>query len=1504
MTTNVPGPALYADNEGNVVVRRDLPVPTPAEGEILIEVLFSGSNPSDLRIVNYLGFRNFVLGYDFCGRVLETPGPNGSGLKVGDIVAGYTSYEDDQPIRWGTHQSYISRPPIGIFKVPANLPLPDAAALTTVVQTANDALFHLFKLPLPSSGHGHIEGTLVVWGGGTAVGMSAIQLARAVGITSIIVTASASRHGVLRELGATQCFDYHDESVIEQVKRAVQEAGNTQVWGFDTAGTPDSSRLLMDSLASCQGDVQFAFVGLIVGDRPASEMCLAVRHHKLAFDMPGAPEPYVFPAKPAEAEKMWQATEWVVAHYGKEFRLPGLRVFEGRAEEALDHLQTVARQGTFGTPPPWKIIGTGTHVQPEVMSPETWDMIRGWVGDCINDHEDCKVVSEDRPFPTRVVAVGGEDTEPHLFIPSSDDRGRYIALNFARFPKTFQDAIIVCRKLNIKYLWIESLCIIQDDEHDWAVESPKMCDVYQNAYLTIAAAAAHNSSEGLFHPRPFSVQKMFPTASRNDDKVEEVEIFARPWTLETDYSESDQDSSGQVSAHVELVYYELDLGLNRVVRKWSETVDPTASLLSQVLGGDDGPGSVLVFAEESITYHHLNQDPLRVPIPRRRGATEDLPRKRTIIGGVMHKLKNTADAFFFLLQTEDGDLLKLTFDMHDSEGSLAGEVRRIKIKYFDTVPVASSLCILKTGFLFVAAEFGNHHFYQIEKLGEDDDAEPVITSDDFSTGPRGAYQPVYFDPRPLKNLALLESIDSLSPLLDCEVADPTGEGPPQIYSESGNGARSHFWMLKHGLEINKVASSDLPGTVSGVWTTRMTRHDKFDSYIILTSSDGTVVMSVGDEVEQVSDSGFLTTVTTLAIQQIGDDGIVQIHSKGIRHLRAGQINEWPAPQHRSIVAVTTNKRQIAIALSSGEIVYFEVDSDGSLAEYDETKVISTTVTCLSLGPVPEGRLRSPLLVVGCEDCTVRILGLNPDSMLESNSIKTLTAVPSALIIMAMEHPLTSSSGLCLHIGLSSGVYLRTGMNEITGELSDTQTRFLGLKAIKLFQVTVKGQTCVLALGSKPWMGYIDPKRGFTMTPLECEELHWASSFSSEQCQEGIIAIHANFLHIFSVENLHNNVVRKSIPLTYTPRHFVKHPAEPYFYTIEVDNNTLSPELRAQLLAVDDHGDDKVLPPELFGYPRGNGRWASCISIIDPIGEQVLQRIDLEGNEAAISIAVAPFTSQDGEIFLLVGTGKDMILNPRQSSGGYIHVYRFHQNGRELQFIHKTKVEEPPMALVAFRDRLAVGLGKDLCIYDLGLKQLLRKAHIEAAPQLIVSLDTQGDRIVVGDVQQGMTMVMFNHEEQRLIPFVDDIIARWTTCTTMVDYESVVGGDKFVAHFFAHDIPTSIAKANLIVGGQDVLVWSGLQGTIGVLIPFVTHEDAEFFHTLEMQMRTLDSSPVGRDHLMYRSYYEPIKGFIDGDLCERYRLLPADKKQQIADKLDRSVRDIERKVSDVRTRSAF
>jgi len=125
--------------------------------------------------------------------------------------------------------------------------------------------------------------------------------------------------------------------------------------------------------------------------------------------------------------------------------------------------------------------------------------------------------------------------------------------------------------------------------------------------------------------------------------------------------------------------------------------------------------------------------------------------------------------------------------------------------------------------------------------------------------------------------------------------------------------------------------------------------------------------------------------------------LIQVHPKGIRHIRADRrVSEWPAPQHRSIVAATTNSRQVAVALSSGEILYFEMDSDGQLAGFEGKKKMSGTVTCLSLGEVPEGRIRSSFLVVGCDDSTVRIFSLDSDSTLESKSVQALTSPPSSL----------------------------------------------------------------------------------------------------------------------------------------------------------------------------------------------------------------------------------------------------------------------------------------------------------------------------------------------------------------------------------------------------------------------------------------------------------------------------------------------------------------------------
>ena len=377
-----------------------------------------------------------------------------------------------------------------------------------------------------------------------------------------------------------------------------------------------------------------------------------------------------------------------------------------------------------------------------------------------------------------------------------------------------------------------------------------------------------------------------------------------------------------------------------------------------------------------------------------------------------------------------------------------------------------------------------------------------------------------------------------------------------------------------------------------------------------------------------------------------------------------------------------------------------------------------------------------------------------------------------------------------------------------------------------------------------------------------------------------------------------------------------------------------------------NGDAAVLPPEDFGYPRAQGHWASCIQVVDPVNaKEVIHQVDLEDNEAAISMATVLFSSQDDETFLIVGTAKDLVVSPRSFTAGFIHVYRFLEDGKELEFIHKTKVEEPPQALLGFQGRLLAGVGNQLRIYDLGLKQLLRKCQAQVVANLITGLQTQGSRIIVSDIQESVTFVVYKYQENRLIAFADDVVSRWTTCTTMVDYETVAGGDKFgnlwllrcplkaseeadedgsgahliherqylqgtpsrlalMCHFFPQDIPTSIQKTPLVAGGRDVLIWTGLQGTVGILVPFVSREDVDFFQSLEQHLRTEDAPLAGRDHLIYRSYYVPVKGVIDGDLCERFALLPADKKQMIAGELDREVREVERKISDMRTRVAY
>ncbi|KAK4118141.1 HET-domain-containing protein, partial [Parathielavia appendiculata] len=123
-------------------------------------------------------------------------------------------------------------------------------------------------------------------------------------------------------------------------------------------------------------------------------------------------------------------------------------------------------------------------------------------------------------LPSRLVDVGSSNADGcRLYLPSENETGLYIALshcwggvtptqttqgNFESFtqqipeplPQTFSDAVAVTRAFGIRYLWIDSLCIIQDSPEDWALHAPLMAKVYGDAWVTISADAAADSFEG------------------------------------------------------------------------------------------------------------------------------------------------------------------------------------------------------------------------------------------------------------------------------------------------------------------------------------------------------------------------------------------------------------------------------------------------------------------------------------------------------------------------------------------------------------------------------------------------------------------------------------------------------------------------------------------------------------------------------------------------------------------------------------------------------------------------------------------------------------------------------------------------------------------------------------------------------------------------------------------------------------------------------------------------
>jgi Heterokaryon incompatibility protein (HET) len=172
---------------------------------------------------------------------------------------------------------------------------------------------------------------------------------------------------------------------------------------------------------------------------------------------------------------------------------------------------------------PLSTVFEGRKISLSPTSPAVLRKIEGWISECREQHGHRRY--QINQVPSRILEIK-ENGSKVVLCELSSMEAAYSALSHcwgtlqpvtlttdnledfrmgvqtSSLPKTFQDAIWLADHLRIQYVWIDSLCIIQDDPDDWARESARMADIFGNSFLTIAACRAANTSEGFLADRP------------------------------------------------------------------------------------------------------------------------------------------------------------------------------------------------------------------------------------------------------------------------------------------------------------------------------------------------------------------------------------------------------------------------------------------------------------------------------------------------------------------------------------------------------------------------------------------------------------------------------------------------------------------------------------------------------------------------------------------------------------------------------------------------------------------------------------------------------------------------------------------------------------------------------------------------------------------------------------------------------------------------------------------
>ena len=900
-----------------------------------------------------------------------------------------------------------------------------------------------------------------------------------------------------------------------------------------------------------------------------------------------------------------------------------------------------------------------------------------------------------------------------------------------------------------------------------------------------------------------------------------------------------------------LAIYEIDTGINSVLRKAEIDILGSAFHLVQIPGKlFDCPGGVFVCCQGAVQYVTNEGDVTLIPLPMRKG--HDLP---IIIASATFRKENQ---WFALLQNQFGDLLI----------AQSGENGEIEISYFDTVPIATSLVILRQGVLAVFAESGKHCFYYITSV----ETESVL---EYDPSPEMTHLDEFHSEETMTRLTKMVCIPSS---VGCISGD--------LVSVHGSGGCSTLKVTRRGIPVDELYRLTIGGSPVSVMSIRRDKFDKFDSFMLVSSEASTRVftLSEGGEVKESSDSLFESGVRTLDVfmqSTLTTTVVVQVHEHGMRVLLPdNSVRNWTRKTGEGrIVSVAHNTSQIVMVFSDSMVTLFELDDGGLPSEVSSIYLDGVTnITAVAIPPLQDGIRVAKWIAVATADMVIYIVSIASTDKIWEISARQMTNDP----VSDMAFLDIPGAGLVLHIGLANGVLMRSNVDETEGGLGAPQMRFLGHSPIRFKPIMLDNGLGLLANSTSPWL-----LSGLKLSQIATQGFVDVTPLTAAFCPDGgFVKITRSEMIFFAVDDVNISVDTQSFPLALTPRQIVK-----------------------------------ITDTKLFLMCSDiiEGKWSSFGVFFDTQQHQFSEPMHFDPGFAVSSLC---YHREIDAIF--IGLAKNLQFNPRKCDEG--RIVMIDANSGTVK--HVTTVEDIPGAINTFNEGVLAGIGKIVRIYRGGVHQLLKVCETRTIPSFVSYIVNAGNRIIVGDSAESFHFLKFDRVTNIITPFCDDATPRFPLSAVLLDDCSVACGDRF-GNFTMLRLPADVSDeadvdpsgvgkvwehpnmcgtpnkldiiANFHIGDPITglvltdtgygLAFGTVSGQIGHLVPFRTDVDMRICRRLEIALQSRRGNVCGRIHEVYRSYYAPLRNVCDGDLLMSFLQMNTQGQTEIANEIGTTAYEI-------------